>query len=67
MTCRTTGKSFNAWTALTLHIDDGAVAIDNNLIERQFKPWKLGAKNCATKAHVDMASRATTGKLLLVP
>jgi hypothetical protein len=37
--------SLNAWTALTLHIDDGAVAIDNNLIERQIKPWKLGAKN----------------------
>jgi len=24
---------------------DGAVAVDNNLIERQIKPWKLGAKN----------------------
>jgi hypothetical protein len=37
--------SLNAWKALTLHIDDGAVVIDNNLIERQIKPWKLGAKN----------------------
>lgn len=37
--------SLNAWAALTLHLDDGAVAIDNNLIERQIKPWKLGAKN----------------------
>jgi len=37
--------SLNAWTALTLHLDDGAVVIDNNLIERQIKPWKLGAKN----------------------
>jgi len=37
--------SLNAWKALTLHLDDGAVAIDNNLIERQVKPWKLGAKN----------------------
>lgn len=37
--------SLNAWNALTLHLDDGAVAIDNNLIERQIKPWKLGAKN----------------------
>jgi hypothetical protein len=35
----------NAWQALTRHLDDGAVAIDNNLIERQVKPWKLGAKN----------------------
>jgi transposase len=37
--------SLNAWQALTLHLDDGKVAIDNNLIERQIKPWKLGAKN----------------------
>ena len=29
----------------TLHLDDGAVAVDNNLIERQIKPWKIGAKN----------------------
>ncbi|EWS53759.1 MULTISPECIES: IS66 family transposase [unclassified Methylibium] len=37
--------SLNAWGQLTLHLDDGAVALDNNLIERQIKPWKLGAKN----------------------
>jgi transposase len=37
--------SVNAWKALTLHLDNGAVAIDNNLIERQIKPWKIGAKN----------------------
>jgi hypothetical protein len=37
--------SLNAWKALTLHLEDGAVAVDNNLIERQIKPWKLGAKN----------------------
>jgi hypothetical protein len=37
--------SLNAWDSLTLHLNDGAVAIDNNLIERQIKPWKLGAKN----------------------
>jgi hypothetical protein len=37
--------SLNAWKALTLHLDDGAVPVDNNLIERQIKPWKLGTKN----------------------
>jgi len=37
--------SLNAWKALTLHLDDGAIVIDNNLVERQIKPWKLGAKN----------------------
>lgn len=34
----------NAWGSLTVHLDNGAVAIDNNLIERQIKPWKLSAK-----------------------
>ena len=28
-----------------MHLNDGAVAIDNNLIECQVKPWKLVAKN----------------------
>ena len=37
--------SLGAWKGLTLHLNDGAVAIDNNHIERQIKPWKLGAKN----------------------
>jgi hypothetical protein len=37
--------SLNAWDALTLHLRDGAVAIDNNHLEQQIKPWKLGAKN----------------------
>ena len=37
--------SLNHWVALTRHLADGAVPIDNNLIERQIKPWKLGAKN----------------------
>lgn len=37
--------SLNNWAALTLHLDDGAVPIDNNHLERQIKPWKLGAKN----------------------
>jgi transposase len=37
--------SLNHWTALTRHLDDGAVPIDNNHLERQIKPWKLGAKN----------------------
>jgi len=37
--------SLNHWDALTLHLDDGAVPIDNNHLEQQVKPWKLGAKN----------------------
>jgi hypothetical protein len=37
--------SLNRWEALTRHLHDGAVPIDNNHIEQQIKPWKLGAKN----------------------
>ena len=37
--------SLKHWQALTRHLAHGAVPIDNNLIERQIKPWKLGAKN----------------------
>ena len=37
--------SLNHWQVLTRHLEHGAVPMDNNLIERQIKPWKLGAKN----------------------
>jgi transposase len=30
---------------LTLYLSDGRVPIDNNHLEQQIKPWKLGAKN----------------------
>jgi transposase len=30
--------SLNGWTALTCHLEDGCVPIDNNFIERQIKP-----------------------------
>ena len=36
--------SLDAWTALTRHLEDGAVPIDNNHIERQIKPWAMGRK-----------------------
>jgi len=32
------------WAALTRHLEDGAVAIDNNHLERQIKPWAMGRK-----------------------
>ena len=36
--------SLNSWPALTRHVDDGAVPIDNNFIERQIKPWAMGRR-----------------------
>ena len=32
------------WTALTRHLNDGAIALDNNHLERQIKPWAMGRK-----------------------
>ncbi|WP_255370180.1 IS66 family transposase [Roseateles sp. YR242] len=32
------------WAALTQHLKDGAVALDNNHLERQIKPWAMGRK-----------------------
>jgi len=36
--------SLNSWTALTRHLEDGAVPIDNNFLERQIKPWAMGRR-----------------------
>jgi transposase len=36
--------TLNHWPALTRHLADGAVAIDNNHLERQIKPWAMGRK-----------------------
>ncbi|MFG6412717.1 transposase [Roseateles sp. DC23W] len=32
------------WGALTHHLEDGAVALDNNHLERQIKPWAMGRR-----------------------
>lgn len=36
--------TLNHWPALTRHLDDGAVPMDNNHLERQIKPWAMGRK-----------------------
>ncbi|NZD58678.1 IS66 family transposase, partial [Sphaerotilus montanus] len=36
--------SLNHWPALTHHLLDGAVPVDNNYLERQIKPWAMGRK-----------------------
>ena len=36
--------TLNHWSALTRYLDDGAVPIDNNHLERQIKPWAMGRK-----------------------
>jgi len=37
--------SLKRWVALTRYLDDGAVPIDNNLVENQIRPWALGRSN----------------------
>lgn len=37
--------SLKRWQALTRYLDDGAVPIDNNLIENQIRPWAIGRSN----------------------
>ena len=37
--------SLNRWSALIHYCEDGAVPIDNNLIENQMRPCALGHKN----------------------
>ena len=36
--------SLNNWASLTRHLEDGAVPLDNNFLERQIKPWQMGRK-----------------------
>jgi len=36
--------TLNHGPALSRHLDDGAVPIDNNHLERQIKPWAMGRK-----------------------
>jgi transposase len=36
--------SLNNWGSLTRHLEDGAVPLDNNFLERQIKPWAMGRK-----------------------
>jgi transposase len=36
--------SLNAWEALTAHLQDGAVPVDNNHIENLMRPWAMGRK-----------------------
>jgi transposase len=37
--------ALNQWTALTVYVTDGELAIDNNAAERAIKPFAIGRKN----------------------
>lgn len=44
-TAQTLDYSLKRWVALTRHLDDGAVPIDNNSVENQIRLWALGHSN----------------------
>ena len=52
------GYLFNQWTALTRFLDDGRLALDNNLCERQIRDIALGRKNYLFAGSHDAAHRA---------
>jgi transposase len=43
-TAKAIAYTLNHWGALTVHLGNGAVPVDNNHLERQIKPWALGRK-----------------------
>ncbi len=43
-TAKALNYSLNAWTALTHHLDDGNVPVDNNHCENLIRPWAMGRK-----------------------
>lgn len=43
-TAKAIAYTLNHWDALTVHLGDGAVPVDNNHLERQIKPWAMGRK-----------------------
>lgn len=44
-TAKALDYSLKRWVALTRYLDDGAVAIDDNQVENQIRPWALGRSN----------------------
>jgi transposase len=58
--------TLNHWQALTRHLDDGAVAIDNNHLERQIKPWAMGRRAWLFAGSELAGQRAATVMSLVV-
>ena len=42
--------SLNAWGALTAHLNDGWVPVDNNHNENLMRPWAMGRKAGCSRA-----------------
>ena len=53
------------WEALTRFVDDGALEIDNNLIENAIRPSALGKKNWLFIGHPEAGERSAVIYTLL--
>jgi len=58
--------TLNHWTALTRHLEDGAVPLDNNHLEQQIKPWAMGRKAWLFAGSELAGQRAATVMSLIV-
>lgn len=52
------GYALNQWTALNRYLEDGRLAIDNNLVERQIRTVAVGRKNWLFAGSAEGARRA---------
>ena len=55
---QTIGYGLNQWQALNRYLDDGRLAIDNNLVERQIRGVAVGRKNGLFAGSDEGAKRA---------
>lgn len=64
-TAKALDYSLKRWEALTRYLDDGAVPIDNNWVENQFRPWALGRSNWLFAGSLRSGQRAAAVMTLI--
>lgn len=61
------GYALNQWQALKRYLDDGRLAIDNNLVERQIRGVAVGRKNWLFAGSDEGAKRAAVLYSIISP
>jgi hypothetical protein len=64
-TSKTLDYSFKRWAALTRYLNYVAVAIDNNWVENQIRPWALGRSNWLFAGSLRSGQRAAAVMTLI--
>lgn len=64
-TSKTLDYSFKRWAALTRYLNYVAVAIDNNWVENQIRPWALGRSNWLFAGSLRSGQRAAAAMTLI--